>query len=241
MSFIYSQALVAAFSLANCSEIDACAPSSGSHTPNLCLWHDKTMEPSHLSRFGLTCKPLTENRGAELLTWFREVFHARTSALPGGVQALTENAAACGTTWPGSFVKFDPSKSVWRTAQHSLLGDLEEFLETWPRWGSMRNGECLEHQTLVAHTDAKESGLLPTPLKDDWKGGTTAPHSTTGKPRTDQFRHWCKVVHGLTYPIPEHSEAVMGWPIGHTALEPLETVKFQEWQQQHGICSEAAE
>jgi len=28
----------------------------------------------------------------------------------------------------------------------------------------------------------------------------------------------------------------MGWPIGATALLPLEMGKFQEWQQQHGGC-----
>jgi hypothetical protein len=33
---------------------------------------------------------------------------------------------------------------------------------------------------------------------------------------------------------PEWVEWLMGWPIGWTALEPLETARFQEWQQQHG-------
>jgi len=35
---------------------------------------------------------------------------------------------------------------------------------------------------------------------------------------------------------PEWVEWLMGWPIGATALSPLETDKFQEWQQQHGGC-----
>lgn len=34
---------------------------------------------------------------------------------------------------------------------------------------------------------------------------------------------------------PDWVEWLMGWPIGHTALKPLETAKFQEWQQQHSI------
>jgi hypothetical protein len=33
---------------------------------------------------------------------------------------------------------------------------------------------------------------------------------------------------------PEWVEWLMGWPIGHTALKPLETDKYQEWLQQHG-------
>jgi hypothetical protein len=36
---------------------------------------------------------------------------------------------------------------------------------------------------------------------------------------------------------PEWVEWLMGWPIGHTALKPLETVRYQEWLQQHGIYS----
>ena len=33
---------------------------------------------------------------------------------------------------------------------------------------------------------------------------------------------------------PNWVEWLMGWPIGHTALEPLEMDKCQQWQQQHG-------
>ena len=64
MSFIFSQALVAAFSPGKCSDIDVSVRSNGNPTHRPCLWHDKTMEVSRLSRFGMTCKPLTENRGA---------------------------------------------------------------------------------------------------------------------------------------------------------------------------------
>ena len=33
---------------------------------------------------------------------------------------------------------------------------------------------------------------------------------------------------------PNWVEWLMGWPIGHTALGPLEMDRFQQWQQQHG-------
>jgi hypothetical protein len=35
---------------------------------------------------------------------------------------------------------------------------------------------------------------------------------------------------------PDWTEWLMGWPIGHTDLKPLATDKFQQWQQQHGVC-----
>jgi hypothetical protein len=173
MSFIYSQALVEAFSLGSCLDIEQSAPSSGSLTLKPCLWHDRTMEPSRLSRFGMTCKPLTESHGAELLTSWLEGFRAKTLALQETARDLTENAAECGTTWPASLAKFDPDTSSWKTAQLSLLGGLEEFSETWPRWGLMRAGECWERQTLVPLTSGSESGLSlsiwPTPNCDGFR------------------------------------------------------------------------
>jgi hypothetical protein len=33
---------------------------------------------------------------------------------------------------------------------------------------------------------------------------------------------------------PDWVEWLMGWPIGWTALQPLEMDRFREWQQQHG-------
>ena len=76
----------------------------------------------------------------------------------------------------------------------------------------------------------------PTPLAADWKGGTTSLRN--GKPRLDQFRHWVKVLYGWTYPIPEHSELIMGIPQGWTELKPLEICKFQQWLRQHGAFFE---
>ena len=76
---------------------------------------------------------------------------------------MTESAAACGTTWPGSLAKFDPDTSSWKTAQRSLLEDWAEFSETWPRWGLMRNGECWGRPTLAPLTSESGSGLWPTP------------------------------------------------------------------------------
>lgn len=32
-------------------------------------------------------------------------------------------------------------------------------------------------------------------------------------------------------------EWLMGWPLGWTAVEPLETDKFQQWCERHGVCS----
>ena len=102
---------------------------------------------------------------------YLEAFHAKTSPQRGGGLALMAKDQECGEKWRGSFVKWNPSLSLWKTHQCSLLGDLEEFSETWPRWGLMRNGECWE-QTQLEHP-IKESVYgftVPTPVASD---GTT--------------------------------------------------------------------
>lgn len=301
MSFIYSQALVEAFSLGSCLDIEQSAPSSGSLTLKPCLWHDRTMEPSRLSRFGMTCRPLTESRGAELLTSWLEGFRAKTSALQETARDLTENAVECGTTWPASLAKFDPDTSSWKTAQLSLLGGLEEFSETWPRWGLMRAGECWERQTLAPLTSGSASGLWQTPVADDAVNRQAGKWNSRGEPKLSaQVLRPTPTVCGnynrkdasatsgdglatavtqRTYPTatataykgwspnhnragtddrldytvereafnpgqqtppmrlnPEWVEWLMGWPIGHTELKPLEMDKFREWQQQHSGC-----
>lgn len=90
--------------------------------------NDKTMEFSNLSRFGLTLRLLTEDLGMAVLTSFLEDFHARTSVRPAKAQGSTVREAGCGATWNGSFVKYDPQTSTWRTHQCSLLGGLARVL-----------------------------------------------------------------------------------------------------------------
>ncbi len=343
MSYIYSQALVAASLPASCLGTEQSAPLNGSPTPKPCLWHDKTMEPSRLSRFGMTCKPLTDDHGAALLTSWQAGFRAKTSAPQAKALALTASEAECGATWPASLAKLDPDTSSWKTHQHSLLGGLDEFSQTWPRWGLMRNGECWERATLAPRISESASGLWPTPdahmgtggrvsatyptrtrpsgskqqitLKDAVKWNTPAKKllwpTPTQDSATDRAKRYAQgglpltaaVAASLapaadmslttsclestgaptakvrTYPTatatataykgwsPNHNRAdtddrldytieregftpgqttppmrlnpdwvewLMGWPIGHTDLKPLETAKYQEWLQQHG-------
>lgn len=91
------------------------------------------------------------------------------------------NEAAYGLKWPASLAKFDPATSSWKTAQFSLLGDLDEFSQTWPRWGLMRNGECWERPTLAPRTSASVSGLWATPAASDSSRGGTITDNMTGQ------------------------------------------------------------
>jgi len=166
MSWHFSQALVAEYSADTCSGGAPSAPSSGNPIPQAYLSPDRMTAFSRLSRFGMTFAPLMENLGEDVLMWCREASRAKTLAQPEKAQESTEQGRECGTTWHGSLARYDRATSSWKTPQCSLLEGLDEFSETWPRWGMMRNGACLA-QSMPAHLiSATESGLSelwPTP------------------------------------------------------------------------------
>ena len=155
MSYIYSRALVEEYSAANCSDIDASALLSESHTLKPSWWHDKTMEHSRHSRFGMTYAHLTESLGEDLLTWFAVDSLAKILASPETGPDWTASGQGYGQKWQGSLGKYNPNTHSLKTAQLSLLEDLTGCYVTLPRWGLMRNGECWERPTLALGSPAK--------------------------------------------------------------------------------------
>ena len=146
------------------------------------LSHDKTMK-AHLkrSRFGQTCKPLTDTHGEALLTWYRAVSLARILVQPAKAQASTAHAAACGPTLRASLAKYDPDTHSLKTAQCSLLEDSTESLQTLPRWGSMLNGVVYPRPKSAQIMAVTEFGLLPdgvnyhhTPNTNGLDGGSNS-------------------------------------------------------------------
>ena len=117
-------------------------------------------------------KHSTADRGEEKLTSSQGASRAKTSAQPEKAQALKVQGLECGWRWHESSVKYDPVTSSWKTRQCSLLEGLDEFLETWPKWGMMRDGECWERTTPEHLTSGTESGLWPTPTANEDAAGT---------------------------------------------------------------------
>jgi len=228
MSWLYSQALVEEYLEGNSWDGEQSAPLNGSHTQLAYYAPDKMTDFSRLSQFGMMYKPLTENLGRELLTLYLAAFHAKTLAPQEKAQGLTENEAECGEKWHASFTKYDPDLHSWKTHQCSLLGDLDEFSETWPQWGLMRDGECWEQRTLEQNIRGTESGLWPTPKAASGGGNSGGANSR----RT-------AIQNGLYIPSsinPNLYEWLMGWPLGWTDLKPLATDKSPSVQQQRGEC-----
>ena len=161
MSWLFSQALVEEYLGENSLDGEQSVQSSGNPIQLAYCAPDKMTDFSRLSRFGMMFKPLTDIPGEELSMSSVVAFHVRTLARQEKVQELMESDQECGEKWRASFTKYDPNLSSWRTHQCSLLGDLDEFLETWPQWGLMRDGECWEQQMLAQTIRGTESGLSP--------------------------------------------------------------------------------
>ena len=163
MSWLFSQALVEAFSEASSLDGEPCAPLSVMPTLHKFWRNDKTMEFSKLSQFGLTCAVLTEDRGEALLTSFREAFPVRTLVLRERVQESRGVDPVSGLSLPESLARFDPDTLSWRTAPSLLVEVSEPFSAAWPRWGTMRNGVSWGLKMPVPPTSGTEYGSWPTP------------------------------------------------------------------------------
>jgi hypothetical protein len=96
---------------------------------------------------------------------------ARTSAMQARAPELTASAPVSGQNLHGLLASYDHPTSSWRTCQLSVLGDLAEFSETWPRAGMTRSGTAYQRQPLAPLTKGTGSGLWPTPNASDGKRG----------------------------------------------------------------------
>jgi|688.fasta_scaffold63211_2 hypothetical protein len=255
MSWHFSQALVEAYSADTSSAGAPSAPLSGSDTRETFCSHAKTTDACRSFRSGTTCKPLTDDLGEALLTWFRADSLAKTSAQPEKAQESTESAAECGRTWPESFARWDRDTASWKTPQCSLLAGLDKFSETWPRWGMMRGGEC-SVQSMPAHlTSETESGLWPTPTVcgnynrkgasansgdglatavRTWPTPTAHNAKETNAPSESQRNTPTLAAQVGGQLNPTWVEWLMGWPLGWTDLKQSETDKFRAWRRLHG-------
>ena len=263
MSWLYSQALVAEYLGGNFLDGEQSVPSNGNHTPQAYCAPDKTTAFCRLSRFGMTFKPLTDDLGKELLTSYLAAFPVKTLALQEKAQESQGNDQECGATWRASLAKYDPDSCSWKTVQHSLFGDLESSLVTWPKSGMTAAGQCWELPTLAHCTSETDSGLWPTPTvcgNYNRKGAS----ATSGDGLATAVKNWPTptVNDSKNSTLPESQrerdglagslmrlgeisggqlnpmwvEWLMGWPLGWTDLKPLATDKCLYVPQQLGDC-----
>jgi hypothetical protein len=235
MSWLYSLALVEAYSAANCSDGGLSALLKSMPTPRAFCSHGRSTVASLPSLFGMTCERLTVFHGEELLTWFQADSRARISRYQVGAKESPGPEADSGRKWPASLARFDQVSCLWRTLQPSEEGDCPLFSGTWPAWGMMRDGEIYQLPGLARPTKEIDSGLWPTPVASCRSGFKCGAHHE--QRRKVRLNHYCflrgrsDLAHSPTF-----REWMMGWPENWTALNASETAKFQQWLDSHGKC-----
>jgi hypothetical protein len=224
MSWLYSQVLVEEYLEANSLDGEQSAPSSGNLIPQAYCAPDKMKAHSRLSRFGMTFKPLTDDRGEELLMLFLEDFRAKTLAPQEKEQESKEVAAECGGTWRGLLVKFDQDLLSSKTVLCSEQEDSQRFSKTLPRWGMMRDGECSERTMpghLISGTECGFLHMMPTP--------TTAPEAPNKNANTKGPKNLLEIAKtnwmpGEPWPTPTcHNAKEAAYPAEFTRKTPTLT------------------
>lgn len=163
MSWLFSRALVAAYSEESCSAGRQYVASKLTRMLRRSWPHGRTKARLIPSQFGTIYKRSTGGPGGALLTWFLGASRARTLAQQAEAKVFPESDPDSGEKWRASLARFDPVTSLWKTAQCSLLADSEPSSVTWPRSGMTVDGRCLELPMSGRFISAIGSGLWPTP------------------------------------------------------------------------------
>ena len=141
--------------------------------PTSATWRGKPFQPRSWPRAwriypwlrrlsGLTCLPSTAALGVE--SWISSLRASRAS-LTASPESAPEpkTSGGSGPTSCGSFARFDPRTSSWKTSQGSLaLAGSTPASVTWPRSGSMRSGRCYARPTLAPLTSGRGCSFWPT-------------------------------------------------------------------------------
>ncbi len=112
---------------------------------------------------GMILQHSTGDPGMDVWILSMAGFPARTSRLPEKVQVFGESVQDCFSKSSGSFAKYNPDTSSWRTFQLCLDGEWELYSESFPRAGMMRCGTVCRRVPWVPLTGGTGSGYLPSP------------------------------------------------------------------------------
>jgi len=139
----------------------------------------------------------------------------------------------CGKKWQESLAKLDQNTLLWKIPQCSLLEDLVQSLEIWPKWGSMRSGECYPQPMLERTTKESEFGYWLTPTATAISGRSQKAMEYRTKQRESQGHNTvqpgnlaeqviysgkmpCKDMKNPTWPTPVSSPSVTSQTVGAT-------------------------
>jgi len=218
MSWLYSRALVEDYLQATCSESERYAPLNGTNSPEAFLSNGKMTELSTLSRYGMTCEPLTEPSGVGVWICYLEGFHAKRF-LQRHVEE-TSQVKTCGLKCEELLKNAFRNLSLQKMCPSMrLTGRLWIFA---PMVTSAPQ-RPIARKTWVQTIYGNDIGYLHTP--------TTI--ANFAAPSMQKHKSCQNFVHVFGKPTPMSFEYLMGWPIGWTSCGPLEMGKYHAWRQRH--------
>jgi hypothetical protein len=144
----------------------------------------------------------------------------KTSVTQGLAPASTANDLDYGESTSGSYARFDPNSSSWKTSQLCLGGDSQSFLETLPPSGLMRSGQLFPRAPWVRHICDDACSLWPTPTASmDGRGFGVPLHEAGGRYKRSTVLRVQDLVKAHGWRIhPNFTEALMGFPIEWSAI-----------------------
>lgn len=219
-------------SLEECSlAIQQSAPLKSSPIAKKCLGPGRETESCQNSQSSETLKNSPANLGEEKLTLLPEVSPAKTSVQQGLKPELMEKEVGCGLKCTELSMKYDLNLHSWKTVQSLFTEDLPESSVTLPESGMACGGYVFSAPRLVLIKREDVFMVWPTPCHGTKSWGGT--FQEVGGSQNKLRNTWL----GRQKVNPQWWEWLMGWPEGWADLEPLETDKFQRWQQQHSEFS----
>jgi hypothetical protein len=196
----------------------------------MCYLQDNETDFSKSFQSGMMLKHSMDDRGEDVLMWYQGDSLVRTYLPLEKERGSEGNEVDCGPSLQGSLAKYNPNTYSWKTRQCLLEGGLMSYSETFPKWGMMHDGQLFQHQTVALLTTEREYGSWPTTRVQMTR---TPPMDRIGKESENYRSNLEEAIGGR--PNPTWTEWLMGIPMMWTDLRPLETDKYRQWLDLHGI------
>ena len=153
--------------------LELCVSLSGKATQRPYSWRGWKTRPWMKLLSGVTLQPSTAAAGMEL--WIQSVLASRASQSQSqeNVKESRKGHDQDSSLKPAElFAKYDQGIFLSKTCQDSFLtSSCQSYSANFPKWGSMRSGECFQQEMWVAPILEKGSLFWRTPHASDPIGG----------------------------------------------------------------------
>jgi len=145
--------------------------SSGKPTPRPYSWRGWKTRPWMKLLYGVTLQPSTVSASMDAWIQSLSASHVKTSQSQASKKELSKAHDQDSSMKPAElFAKYSQGIFLSKTSQDSLLTDsCQSYSESFPKWGSMRSGECFRQEMWEAPILEKESSSWPTATRQDFK------------------------------------------------------------------------